>query len=401
MSARMIGAVAVAGAAATVLASLQLGGSPVEALQLAGTAVGGACAVGILGTGLLYLARRRSIAAQSAIVALTLAGAVAAGAMAGSRLMIEASHPIAALGVILISAGTVGILISFVLGARLRMGSERLIAATREIGGGNLSARVEQPPGEEFARLARELGSMQIQLQNSRNRERETEAARRELVTWISHDLRTPIGRIKAIVEALEDGIVARPNEISDYYALLQAEVDRIAALVNDLLELSRISAGTVNLEDEKVNLTELVSEAVEAFHVIADAREITLNGPERLEAEVCVSVGHFERALANLLDNAIRHTRAGGTVDVDVVENGEKVSVFVDDSCGRADVEKLRRLLVSPHAPNRVARNGQNGLGLAIAKGLIEAQGGSIGVEATKRGCRFALTMPAPNGAD
>ena len=394
MSARTIGAVALTGAAATVLASLQLGGSATEALELAGVAGGGASAVGLLGAAVLYVARHRSIAVQSAIVALTLIGAVAAGAMAASRLMLDASHPVAALGVILISSGTIGILISLVLGTRLRMGSDRLISATRQIGEGNLVTVVEQPPGEEFARLARELDSMQSQLQRSRLRERAVEEARRELVAWMSHDLRTPIGRIKAIVEALGDGIITNAAEVSDYHARLLKEVDRLGTLVGDLLELNRINAGALNLEPERVSLREVVSESVASFNVIAASRDVTLNGPEHVDADVLMSVTHFERALANLLDNALRYSHPGGVVDVGVSETEESVSVFVDDACGRVDVDELRQLLVGPHASHEGNGVRKNGLGLPIAKGLIEAQGGRLNVERTRRGCRFALTL-------
>jgi signal transduction histidine kinase len=389
MSSRTVAVVALAGAAATVLASLQLGGSALEALELAGAAGGGAAAVGLIGAALLNGARRRSLAVQSAILALTLIGAVAAGAMAGSHLMLEAAHPIAALGVILISAGTIGILISFVLGSRVRLASERLIAATRQIGRGDLSTAVEHPGVEEFARLAHELESMQSQLRRSRLREREAEAARRELVAWMSHDLRTPIGRIKAIVEALEDGIVTSPTETAEYYARLQKEADRVGGLVNDLLELNRINAGALSLEPQRVNLHELLSESVASFNVIAESRNVTLNGPERGNADVRVSVTHFERAVANLLDNALRYTHPGGVVDVHVRNGGKRLAVVIEDSCGGVDVDELRRFLVGRNG------TGRHGLGLPIANGLVEAQGGSLSVERTNRGCRFALTLP------
>jgi signal transduction histidine kinase len=392
MNTKAIVAIALAGAAGTVLASLRLGGS--EALQLGGAAGGGAAAVAVVGAILLYVVRNRSIADQGAIVALTSIGAVAAGAMAASHLMVAASHPISALGVVLISAGTIGILISFALGVRVRSASERLIDATRQIGAGNLSTTVEQPSGEEFARLASELQQMQTQLQQSRMHEREAEAARRELVAWMSHDLRTPIGRIKAIVEALQDGIVASGAETEEYYDRLQRETDRVGGLVNDLLELNRISARALSLEPERVNLYQLVSDTVVSFNVIAESRGVKLNGPGgRADANVCVSVTHFERALANLLENALRFTRPGDAVDVQLRRNGSDVSVFVDDTCGGAEVDELARRLRD--SPTTHGRNGKTGLGLPIARGLIEAQGGRIAVHRTRRGCRLALTVP------
>jgi signal transduction histidine kinase len=389
-------ALVLVGAGATLLASVGLGGSLVETLKLAAVASGTACSVGIVGTVALYAVRNRSIAIQSVLVTLVPIGAVAAGAMAASHMMIGASHPVAALGVVVISAGTVGILISLALGARLRAGSERLIAATREIGGGNLRTTVGQPPAEEFSRLARELESMQSQLAGSRAREREAEAARRELVAWVSHDLRTPLSRIKAIVEALQDDVVTGPAEVSGYHARLSAEADRLGTLVNDLFELNRISAGAVELELERVKVGDIVSDLVASFAVIADARGVTLNAPPvNGELEVEVSPFHLERALGNLLDNALRYTHDGGVVDVELLTGPSEIRVTIDDGCGGMDLAELKLLLNGPSATQRLGRSGKTGLGLAIAKGLVEVQGGAIDVEEASRGCRFSVTLP------
>ncbi len=370
----------------------------VEMIKLTAAAVGAALGVGLLGVLLLYAARHRSIAAQNVLVALTPIGAVAAGAMAASHLMMVSSRPIAALGVVLSSSGTVGILISLLLGARLHAGSERLITATRQIGNGNLRTPVEHPPAEELATLARELEAMQVRLEQSRARERELSEARRELVSWISHDLRTPLARIRAIVEALEDELVADPDEVGTYYGRLRAEADRLTALVNDLFELNRISAGDVELELERTTLADVVSDVVASFAVLADARGIVLRAHEpQVDADVEMSTSHFERALGNLIDNALRYTEPGGAVDVRVLPHAAGASVAIEDSCGGLGVDVLERVFAEPDAPQHFTRVGQTGLGLAIAKGLVETQGGEIAVERTARGCRFTITLPLP----
>jgi signal transduction histidine kinase len=389
---------ALVGAAATLLAAVGLGGSPIETLKLAAVAGGTACVVGLIGTIALYVVRDRSIAIQGVLVTLIPIGAVAAGAMAASHMMIGASHPVAALGVVVISAGTVGIFISLALGARLRAGSERLIAATRAIGEGNLRTTVGRAPAEEFSRLARELESMQSQLARSRERERETNEARRELVAWISHDLRTPLARIKAIAEALQDEIVAGPVEVSDYHARILAEADRLGTLVNDLFELNRISAGALELELERVKIGDIISDVVSSFAVIAETREIKLKAPPANgEVEVEVSPYHLERALGNLLDNALRYTKAGGAVDVglDPLAGPSEVSITIDDGCGKIDLSQLKLLLNNPRATEDLGGSGKAGLGLAIAKGLVEVHGGVINVEGARHGCRFTITLP------
>jgi signal transduction histidine kinase len=387
--------VAGAGAGGTLLASFALGDSTLEAVKLTAAAGGAAAGAGFLGALLLYAARHSSIAVQSVLVALTPIGAVAAGAMAAAHLMMVAPRPIVALGVVLTSSGTVGILTSLVLGARLRTGSAQLITATRQIGGGDLRTRVERPPVEELAALARELEAMQFRLERSRARERELEGARRELVAWMSHDLRTPLARIQAIVEALADDVVAEPADVASSYSQLRAEADRLGTLVNDLLELNRISAGELELELERTNLTDIVSDLVASFAVIADARGLTLNArPPSVIAEVEVSTSHLERALANLLDNALRYTEPGGVVDVQLTVADDSATIAIADSCGGMDFDQLAQLLAEPNTAHRLGRGGRTGLGIAIAKGLVEAQGGQIAVERTDAGCRFVVTL-------
>lgn len=390
--------VAAAGLLGTALAASRLRGSTLDAIELAAAAGAAALGAGLLGAILLHAARHQSIAFQNVLVALTPVAAVATGAMASAHLMMVSSQPIAALGVVLTSAGTVGILISLMLGARLRAGSEQLISATRKIGEGDLSTIVERPAAQELARLAAELESMQLRLEKSRARERALEEARRQLVDWISHDLRTPLARIRAIVEALQDEVLADPAEVSMYYERLRAEADRLGALVNDLFELNRINAGELHLERERVNLSDVVSDVVASFGLLATARGVQLTAQQPpTDVEVDVSPTHLERALGNLIDNALRYTEAGGVVNVGLSVDPHGASVTVDDGCGGLELTKLERLLAHSNVPGDLVDTGATGLGLAIAKGLVEVNGGKIAVHGTTRGCRFAIALPHP----
>jgi signal transduction histidine kinase len=239
--------------------------------------------------------------------------------MAAAHWMLGSTHPTAALGVVLVASGTVGIVTSQSLGGRLRAGSERLITATRQIGDGDLRTPVDPPPVEELASVARELDVMQARLEQSRERERRLAEARRELVSWISHDLRTPVARVRAIVEALEDEIIREPAEVASYLVQLHTEADRLGVLIADLFELNGIAAGQLDLELEPTRLTEIVSGVVASFGVIADARRIALKAPPpTIDPEVRISPRHLERALGNLVDNALRHTDADGTAAPD-----------------------------------------------------------------------------------
>jgi signal transduction histidine kinase len=393
---RIGAAVVVVGLIATAIASIALQAPLLEAIELTAASAGAAAVAGALGALLLYAVRRRSIVLQSVLVALTPVAAVAAGGMAASQMMVASSHPVAALGVVLTSAGTVAILLSLALGARLRAGSARLISATRQIGHGDPRVLVERPAAGELAVLAAELEAMQARLESSRARERELEDARRGLVSWISHDLRTPLARIRAIVEALEDDVVASPAEVDGYHARLHAEADRLGTLVNDLFELNRINVGELALELERTSLSDVVSDVVASFSVIAEARGITLHAhPPDENPEVRLSVPHFERALGNLLDNALRYTEPDGVVEIAVVPDTTHVAVTVADGCGGMELAMLEQFLAGSAEPRPIGADGKSGLGLAIAKGLVEAQGGAIAVEGTSRGCQFAVTLP------
>ncbi|TML26817.1 MAG: HAMP domain-containing histidine kinase [Actinobacteria bacterium] len=396
MSWKTAGTVTLIGVVAAGLLSLTLHDSVGTRIELIAVAGGAAIGTGLVGTVALRAARRRSIWVQSSIVTLTSIGAVAAGAMAAAHIMMVSSPSIAALGVVLVSSGTIGLLISLFLGAQIRSDSDSLIAATRQIGEGDLRTRLAAPATEEFAALAHELETMQSQLERSAARERKLEDARRELVAWMSHDLRTPLARIRAITEALADDLPVTRDEVRAYYRRLRLEADRLAELIDGLFELNTIAAGTLEVELERARIADILSDLVASFSVIAQARGITLRARlPAIDPEVELSPSHCERALGNLLDNALRYTDGGGCVDVEMIATSDLVDVVIDDSCGGIDPTHLRRLLAGNGASPLVGRAGKTGLGLAIAKGLIEAQGGRIAVEGTDRGCRFTVSFP------
>ncbi len=384
------------GALGTLVASWSLRGSASSALLLIAKAGGAALAVGTLGTAALTLLRRRSFADQTTIVILTTVLAIAAGAVAAGRSMFVSPSPYSAMAVVLVSSGTVGLLTGLFLSHRMGQGSQRLAATARRIGIGGRAVSIPEPPTEELAKLAHELEAMSRRLEESRARATALDEARRELVAWISHDLRTPLARIRAVVEALEDGIMSDPAGVADYHRRLTAEADRLAHLVDGLFELSRINAQAVALEFGPVRLGDLVSDLVAAFLPIARKREITLQAELRgADPTVEASTEHLERALSNLLDNALRYSGDGAEVEVEVGSEEGTAYVAISDSCGGLTGEELSRMFDAGFAHERRRRsNSGTGLGLAVAKGLVEAQGGAIAVHNSGEGCRFVVTF-------
>jgi len=364
---------------------------------------GGVTVLGLaIGALALRVMRGRSIGSQ--IVALTCSTVVAitAGAYAASRAMFISEHDLTALVVVLVAAGVVAIAIGFVLGSRIGAASRALVKAARNIGtDDNVPLQqLERHAPVELADLARELEATQSRLDEARDRQQMLESSRRELVAWVSHDLRTPLAGMRAIVEALEDGVVADPATVERYLGTLREEVDQLAALVDDLFELSRTQAGALHLHFQLVSLGDLVSDVLAGSAPVAAAKGVQLEGrlvgpPPDLE----VSAPEVLRALRNLLENAIRHTPSDGSV---IVEAGidrdvpDYAYVAVRDNGGGVPAEDIARIFDVAFQGDRARTPGAGaGLGLAIAKGFVEAHRGRLDVANDNGGAVFTMRLP------
>jgi signal transduction histidine kinase len=326
-------------------------------------------------------------------------GAVSAGAILAAQGMFISAHDLAALVVVLFAAMTVGLLIAFLLGRRVGMASRNLSVAARSVAEGRPRSFAGKSEPRELASLARELDQMRIKLEETRARERAMEASRRELVAWVSHDLRTPLAGIRAMAEALEDGVVSDPATVRRYYRTLRRETDRLAQLVDDLFELSRINAGALELNFTQVPLAELVSDALAGASALAEIKGVKLEGSVAGSPVVEASVYELSRVLHNLLENAIRHTPAHGSVSLDAGLSGGDAVVTVRDECGgipEADLARVFDLAFRGKAARTPDSNGGGaGLGLAIARGIVEAHHGGIDVRNEAPGCRFTVRVP------
>jgi signal transduction histidine kinase len=394
-------AIAAGGLSLAAAVAALVGAPAADGVQLVGIAVAGAAVAGAGGGAVLHALRDRSTRAQAAVVALTTVAATAAGATAAANAMFFSAHDYRALLVILSSSGTVGLLAALVLGDRLVAATRSLGDAVRRIGDGGEERGPATSGPEELAALGRQLDDMAARLEAARRRERTLEASRRELVAWVSHDLRTPLAGVRAMVEALEDGVVDEPDTVARYHATMRREVDRLAGLVEDLFELSRIESGTLDLHLERASLTDLVSDALAGAGPVADARGVRLGGAlDGPAPELVVAVPDVLRVLRNLLDNAIRHTPAAGRVWVEAgVHDGHAV-VSVLDSCGGIPTGELDRvfdLAFRGDAARSPEHHGGAGLGLAIARGIVEAHRGDIAVVNDNGGCKFTVRLPLP----
>jgi signal transduction histidine kinase len=366
----------------------------VELVLLAGgTAIAGGCVAVIV----VRMARGRSFAAQVALVSAAALVPVVVGVWVATRSMLLSDETFGALLVVLSVASTVGLVTAMVLGRRLGRASDALVSATRRLGDGDIFGDAMVGATEELDELHRELSVTARRLDEARRRERALEQSRRELVAWVSHDLRTPLAGIKALAEALEDGVVDDPATIDRYHHALGVEVDRLSGLVDDLFELSRAQAGVLRLELERVSLGDLVSDALAAATPVASAKGVHLEGRlagEPLELEA--SSPEVLRALRNILENAIRHTPADGTVLVEVgVERGRAFVSVVDDGGGISEADLPRVFDVAFRGDAARTPGDGAGLGLAIARGLVEAHHGEVTVENQNGGACFTVRLP------
>jgi signal transduction histidine kinase len=253
-----------------------------------------------------------------------------------------------------------------------------------------------------IARRVQQLMRASAQEAAQRDRDRQVEQSRRELVAWVSHDLRTPLAGIRAMAEALEDGHAPADGS---YPARIRSEADRMSDMVGGLLALSRLQSGTLRLDLAPVDVGDLVSDAVASARVLADGRGVHVTGSAPpLAVTASADAGELSRALSNLVTNALTHTAPGGTVDIsldadpDGTDGAGFARVAVADGCGGIPEDELERLFepgwrgTSARTP---AAGVGAGLGLAVARGIARAHGGEVTVANTGPGCRFELTLP------
>jgi len=250
--------------------------------------------------------------------------------------------------------------------------------------------------------LGRRLAADSMWADEMRERERALEASRREVVAWVSHDLRTPLAGMRAMTEALEDLVVSDPVTVHEYYRRLRQETDRMTVLVDDLFQLSRIHAGALRLTLEQVSLRDIVSDAVSGAGPIAAAKGVRVSADPTALPDVLGSESELNRVVRNLLDNAIRHSPVGEGITVRGGQDGDEVWLGISDACGGIPTEDLDRvfdLAFRGELARTPASDAGGGLGLAIARGLVEAHHGRITVGNEDGGCRFEVRLPTAAG--
>jgi len=263
---------------------------------------------------------------------------------------------------------------------------DRVREASVEMARGDLDARAPEGGPAEVAELASSFNEMGENL-------RRLFDTRRELVAWASHDLRTPLANMQAMIEALEDGL----GNQEEYLPALREQVRALSNLVDDLFELARIDAGALTLELRQLPVAPVVSSSLRGVEAEARIRHVRLASDVDEGVTARFAPEKVERVLMNLLTNALRHTPSDGAVAVRVEPHPGEVRVAVEDTGEGLDTEARERMFERfwRGDPSRSARGA--GLGLAIARGLVEAHGGRIWAEDRDGGgARVCFTLPA-----
>ncbi|MEX2426576.1 MAG: HAMP domain-containing sensor histidine kinase [Thermomicrobiaceae bacterium] len=338
-----------------------------------------AWAAGYAGLALSQRFRQAGLRAQLAIPVLAGTLTAFAGTLVTARLMLVTEQDLVLLSLLLLFAALISLPVAwwtaYALGERLN----RIMRAAESMADGRLDTRVEVTGDDEIGRLAHSFNSMASQIEQAQERQAEVERARREMLVAVSHDLRTPLSSIRAMGEAILDGVVDT-QEGKQYVRQMMIETNNLSLLINDLFELSQIDVGSLKLQREPCDLRDLISDTINAMRVQAAQLNIDLQGKDADTPQlVLADSARMQRVLTNLVQNALQHTPSGGTVRIRVEDAGPKLRVTVSDNGDGIGPEELPFIFDSFYRGDGARSDGGAGLGLTIARGIVERHGGEI----------------------
>jgi signal transduction histidine kinase len=377
---------------------------------LFGITAGGSAVVGFISHQLGWWRRFHSVSQTLTLGYIVAAGLTLLNVLLTARMMFINAHDLTLAGLLLVFAGGISVSFGYFLSTSIAQALAEVARAAEHLSEGEFSARAQVSGHDEVAGLAQAFNAMAARLEQADADKRALDATRRDLVAWASHDLRTPLASLRAMLDALAEGVVSDPDTVARYLQQSQSEISRMSALIDDLFELAQMDAGNLMLRGEPSSLSDLISDTLEGFGARAQARQVRLSGSvEPAVDPVWMAPDKIGRVLRNLVENAIRHTPPGGQIEVRAAlaprAAGSAVTVIVQDSG-----EGIRPADL-PHVFDRFYRgdaarsrsqaregllSGGAGLGLAIAKGLVEAHQGQISVESTVgKGTTVKFTLP------
>jgi signal transduction histidine kinase len=397
-AAALVAVIAAVGAAATFAVGAATGMRGGELIHLVayvapallGTSVAAAAAGPLLSRATL---RQRFVAVAAAAVASSLANLLVL-----TQLMFVSRHDATLLAVLLLYSIGAGVGVGLVLARGSDRGITQLLETARVLGEGDLDARVGSiDAGPELERLARTLDGMAVQLQAAAVRERAIEKTRRDLMNAVSHDLRTPLASLQAMVEAIDDGVIDDAPSFRRYAGEMRRSVHELVRMVDDLFELTQLDAGAIEFETKQARLEDVVDAAVATVQMQAATKGLNVKAKLNGVGDMLCSP-RLTRVLQNLLGNAVRHTPADGSVWVEAHRDGQALELAVRDTGEGIRPEDLPHVFDPFFRADPARSVAGAGLGLALAKRIVETLGGGIEAESSPHtGARFAIRLPVP----
>ena len=301
-----------------------------------------------------------------------------------ARLMFASEHDLLLATVLLLFAGGIATILGTFYTETLTARITRLNDAAHQIANGKFNVHIADVGRDELAQLADSFNKMAVQLETAERNKKELETMRKDLVAWVGHDLQTPLASIRAIVEALADGLVEDPETVQRYLRNAKKDIQSLSILIDDLFQMAKIDAGGLKLDLERGSISDLISDTIESFKELADRGKIQLNGIVEAGVDpVLMDVQRIGRVLANLVGNAIKYTPSGGSVFIRAFASTPGIKVEVKNTGGAIPADDLPHIFEQFYRGerSRSRSSGGAGLGLAIAKGIVEAHQGQIGV--------------------
>jgi signal transduction histidine kinase len=390
--------VAFVGALGTLTVGLAMGMGGHELTHIALALVPVAIVTVVAGLLAARLLSRSSLRQRFVAVALVAAAVAMANVAVLSMWMFVSDHDATLVSVLLFYAVGTGVAAALAVARDSSGALDRLRTTADRLADGDLDARAGRlDAGPEIDAVGLALDQMAARLQVALVNERAAERTRRNLVTTVSHDLRTPLASLLAMVEALDEGMVVAPTEVRRYATEMRRSTTQLVTLVDDLFELSQLDAGAIASETRRARLVDVVTNAVDAVGAEAARKHLSV-AADLGGADDTLCSPRLTRVLQNLLSNAVRHTPADGSVRVTAEQTDGRLALVVEDTGEGIRPDDLPRVFEPFFRADRARSGPGSGLGLALAKRIVEALDGSIRAESSiEAGSRFAVDLPVP----
>ena len=319
-----------------------------------------------------------------------------------AQLMFLSEHDLALTVSLLVFAGLTAVIFGIYIAGTITARIMHLSDAAQLIATGKLNTRLTVSGNDELAEFAHTFNWMAENLELADDEKQRVEKARRNLIAWVSHDLRTPLTSMQAMLEAIQDEVVIDPTTIHEYVGRSLSEVTNLSHLIDDLFELSKLDTGHMDTKFVSASITDLISDVVSNLMAKAERKHIKLHG--EIEANIpaiIMASDKIQRVLYNLIDNAVQYTPVNGEITIKAYTKEEFVHVDIHNTGKAIEAHHLPMIFnhfyrIEESRTQSVDGQRSTGLGLAIAKAIVEMHEGTIGVTSTpQKGTSFNFTLP------